>query len=125
MSDLSGWFGNISEISNFKKVVLSLGNNWKDKTYEEFEAFRVSLLRQRVFFQSSLHLCGVLTGSILVALTISDSTYAQLLQPNIRLDFLFSLKINDISAVYVEEHCVVPNVAILHFGESKYTKHSP
>ena len=73
MRELSGWFGSITKESIFKKIVLSLGDNWKEKTYEEFEELRVSILRQQVFFQSSLHLCGALTGSILVALAIPKS----------------------------------------------------
>ena len=111
MRDLSGWFGDISETSNFKKVVLALGDNWKDKTYEEFEALRVSLLRQQIFFRSSLHLCGVLTGSILVALAVSDVTHEGLLRLQ-EEDFLnFSMDaFNEISAVYVEECCIVRNI---------------
>ena len=65
-----------------------LGDDWKDKTYEEFEVLRVSLLRQRAFFQSSLHLCGVLTGSILVALTIPDSSIEIIEHLNIIRKFL-------------------------------------
>ena len=111
MRELSGWFGEISETSEFKKVVLSLGDNWEDKTYEEFEALRVSLLRQQIFFRSSLHLCGVLTGSILVALAVSDVTH-EILMLRWEGNFLnFSRDaFNEISAVYVEERCLIRKV---------------
>ena len=113
MSELSGWFGDISEASNFKKVVLSLDNNWKNKTYEEFEALRVSLLRQRVFFHASLHLCGVLNGSMLVALTVIDSNHMLLLrmQEIVKddvglMDFFVA---NEIAALYAETRCLIRN----------------
>jgi hypothetical protein len=111
MSELSGWFGDIPQTSGFQKVVLSLGDNWKDKTYEEFEVLRVSLLRQRVFFRSSLHLCGVLTGSVLVALAISEF-YPSIIQQQRMLSehsFLVFLVDNDVSAIYFEGLCLIRN----------------
>ena len=109
MSELSGWFGDISETSTFKKIVLSLGDNWKDKTYEEFEVLRVSLLHQRVFFQSSLHLCGILTDSILVALAIPDSIYEETMEQirSSENSFLTFLVDNNISAVFGERFCLI------------------
>ena len=68
MSDLLGWMGNIPENELFQKLVVKLGDNWKDRKYQEFEEMRISLLRQQVFVQSSLSLCGVLPGSVLVIL---------------------------------------------------------
>ena len=112
MSELSGWFGDISETSTFKKIVLSLGDNWKDKTYEEFEVLRVSLLCQRVLFQSSLHLCGILTGSILVALAIPNSIYEEVMEQirSSENSFLTFLVENDISAVFGEGFCLIRDV---------------
>ena len=113
MRELSGWFGDISETSMFQKVVLSLGDNWKEKTYEEFEVLRVSLLRQRVFFQSSLHLCGVLTGSLLVALAIPNSIPVQTIEQMIsERSFLTFLVENEISAVYAEGVCLIRDVNV-------------
>ena len=112
MSELSGWFGNISETSKFQKIVLSLGDNWKEKTYEEFEVLRISLLRQQVFFQSSLHLCGVLTGSLLVALAIPKSVDMVMLKQNLMQGepLLKFLKANQIHGIYAEGLCLIHDV---------------
>lgn len=115
MSELSGWFGNISETSKFQKIVLSLGDNWKEKTYEEFEVLRISLLRQQVFFQSSLHLCGVLTGSLFIALAIPKSidVHVVTLKQNLMLsEHLKFLKANDIHGIYAEGLCLIHNVGV-------------
>ena len=111
MRQLSGWFGRITESSTFQKIVLSLGSDWKEKTYEEFEELRVSLLRQEVFFQSSLHLCGVLTGSLFVALVIPKSgdvaAMMKMLGEHQLLKFLMD---SDISSIYAEQVCLIRDV---------------
>ena len=127
MSELSGWFGNISETSKFQKIVLSLGDNWKEKTYEEFEVLRISLLRQQVFFQSSLHLCGVLTGSLFVALAIPESIDAHVvtLKQNLMLsEHLKFLKANDIHGIYAEGLSLIHNVGVaLNSGSGNLPQH--
>ena len=105
MRQLSGWFGRITETSTFQKIVLSLGDDWEEKFYEDFEELRVSLLRQEVFFQSSLHLCGVLTGSLFVALVIPKSVdVVQMLGEHQLLKFLMD---NGISRVYAAQVCLI------------------
>ena len=125
MSELSGWFGNIPETSTFRKVVISLGENWKDRTYDEFEVLRISLLRQQVFFQSSLHLCGVLTGSILVALAIPESVdvamMKQMLDEPPLLKFLIKCKI---CAIYTEGLCLIRNIIDSTPGSSESAQYT-
>ena len=112
MRELLGWFGNISETSMFQIVMLSLGDNWKEKTYKDFEVLRVSLLC-RVFFQSSLHLCGVLTGSVLVALAIPNSIPVRTIERMIsERSFLTFLVENEISAVYAEGVCLIRDINV-------------
>lgn len=111
MRQLSGWFGGIIETSKFQKIVLSLGSGWEEKTYEEFEELRVSLLRQEVFFQSSLHLCGSLTGSLLVALIIPKSVDVEIMRKMLSehqlLKFLMD---NGVSSIYAEQVCLIQDV---------------
>jgi hypothetical protein len=108
MRQLSGWFGRITETSTFQKIVLSLGGDWEEKTYEEFEELRVSLLRKEVFFQSSLHLCGVLTGSLLVALVIPKSVEVAIMQRMLgERQLLKFLMDNGISSIYAEQVCLI------------------
>lgn len=104
MSELSGWFGNIPENPLFKKVVLMLGDGWKDKTYQQFEEVRVSLLRQQILDKSQLGFCGALSGSFFVALFFPyDITeQKQKLQPMLKF-----FKENDIFALYAEGVCLL------------------
>ena len=112
MQQLSGWYGRITEPSEFQKIVLSLGSDWEEKTYEEFEELRVSLLRKKAFFQSSLHLSGVLTGSLLVALVIPKSVdiavMRQMLGERQLLNFLMD---NGIYSIFAEQLCLIQDVS--------------
>ena len=127
MRQLSGWFGRITETSTFQKIVLSLGSDWEEKTYEEFEELRVSLLRQEVFFQSSLHLCGVLTGSLFVALVIPKSidvaVMRQMLGEYQLLKFLMD---SGILSIYAEQVCLIQDVptALSHHNKNTIDAYS-
>ena len=108
MRQLSGWFGRITESSTFQKIVLSLGSDWEEKTYEEFEELRVSLLRQEVFFQSSLHLCGVLTGSLFVALVIPKSVDVAVMRQMLgEYQLLKFLMDSGVLSIYAEQVCLI------------------
>ena len=102
--------------------MLSLGENWKDRTCDEFEILRISLLRQQIFFQSSLHLCGVLTGSILVALAIPESvdvaTMKQMLDEPPLLKFLIKC---EICAIYTEGLCLIQDSTPESSESAQYT----
>ena len=109
MIDLSGWIGDIPEnLELFQKLVIKLGDNWKDKTYQEFEEMRISLLRQQVFVRSSLSLCGVLPGSILVILVTPkgqlDVSAMELALHN--QSIISALMRIDISSIYAEGLCL-------------------
>ena len=104
MSEISGWIGNIPENPLFKKVVMMLGDGWKDKTYQQFEEMRVSLLRLQIFDKSQLGFCGALAGSILVALFTPKDIAKQEQKLQSMLEFF---KDNDISAIYAEGVCLI------------------
>ena len=125
LRQLSGWFGRITETSTFQKIVLSLGSDWEEKTYEEFEELRVSLLRQEVFFQSSLHICGVLTGSLLIVLIIPKSVDTEIMRNMLSehqlLKFLMD---NGISSIYIEQVCLIQDVSTALSHHNKNTTDS-
>ena len=111
MRKLLGWFGNIPKKSSFQKTVMILGDKWKDKTYQEFEVLRISLLRRRVFDQSCLSLCGVLNGSVMVILAIPKLVNVVALkkmfeEPEIQIILLD----NQVQSIYVEELCLIREV---------------
>lgn len=109
MRDLSGWLGNLPNDSLFQKLVVQLGDNWEDKTYEDFEVVRVSLLRRQIFVQSSLSLCGVLTGSIFVILSIpKDQLDVAAIKEALNVVSMRSVLVqSDITSIYAEELCLV------------------
>lgn len=114
MSELSGWFGNIPENPLFQKVVLKLGDGWKDKSYQQFEELRVSILRQQVFNKSTMGFCGALTGSVLVALCTScDINVAALVQALKSPSLSMFMKDNEISSVYAKGICLVRDVGLI------------
>ena len=114
MSELAGWSGNIPENPLFQKIVLKLGGNWKDKTYQQFEEVRISLLRQQVFDKSLLGFCGALPGSILVALFTPKDIDIAALEQALKLPSLsMFMKDNEISAVYVKGICLIRDVRLI------------
>ena len=113
MSQMSGWFGNLPEDPTFQKVVVSLGDSWKDRTYQEFEELRISLLRRQVFDKSPVSLCGVLSGSLLLSLFIPmDTDMAAVEQILTRESVLEFLMENEIFAIYYEGFCLMRDNAI-------------
>ena len=103
MYQLSGWFGNIPENSSFQKIVLLLGNDWKYRTYEDFEKLRVSLLRQQAMFHPSLSLCGVLSGSIAVVFAVPKSINMRDVKRMMREANLWNYDL------YAEQVCLIRN----------------
>ena len=94
------WTGGIPP--GFNEFVLKLGEEWREKTIEDLEQFRISLSRQRCFDGHMAYVKKASTGCIALVFALPQCCFPLKLEKD-SLDFL---KENHVLQVLVDSICV-------------------
>ena len=95
------WAGGVP--SGFDGLVLELGEEWREKTVEDFEQFRIRLSRQKCIGGHMTYTKKVTPGSIFVELALPQCCFPLTLDR----DMLKFLKEEDVLGMYVGGLCIL------------------